>query len=202
MKIKNVGKCLALCTILMHSCLISFAQEKIDIGSRQKFGVEFKSYGLGVSGTKQGRGREGFNVFYAWKMLGNRRHQVCLSPQIGYISDPGIQTRVLQTVAVEYGLNSSKRFELGVSVGLSHVLTKLAFDRYEYNDNGDFVNEGRFRGQLSPSFRGRIGWKMIKKDHFSISPYVGLSFIKLDRSYNGSILGFKRSSSVGLTFNF
>lgn len=135
-------------------------------------------------------------------MLGNNKHQLYISPQIGYIADPGIQTRVLHTVSVDYNFNLSKRFEFGAFVGLSHVITRLAFDRYDYSDNGDFVNEGKFRGQLSPSYGGRVGWKLIKRDHFSISPYVSLSSIKLDRSYDGSILGFKRSSAVGLTFNF
>lgn len=204
MKAKHLGKLIAILVIVLHHSQDTIAQTSTEnlADSRQKFGVEYKSYGLGVSGTKQGRARKGFNAFYSWQILGNRKHQISVSPQIGYISDPGIQTRLLQTVSIDYTLNLSKRLELGAFVGLSHVLTKLAFDRYEYNENGDFENQGKFRGQLSPSYGGRIGWKVIKRDNFSVSPYVGLSFIKLDRTYNGNIQGFKRASSVGLIFNF
>lgn len=189
--------------LLVFISIHSEAQESQgQINGRQKFGLEYKSYGIGVAGTKGGRNREGFNAFYCWQILGNNKHQISISPQIGLLLDPNIQTRLLQTVSIDYNLNISKRLELGAFIGISHVLTKLAFDRYEYNDKGELENMGKFRGQLSPSFGGRIGWKVIRRSNYSISPYAALSFIKLDRSYDGSILGFKRSASIGLTYNF
>lgn len=189
--------------LLLHVSIRSNAQKsEVLTTSKQKFGFEYKSYGIGVLGSEKGRGRKGFNAFYSWQLLGNNRHQVYISPQIGFVFDQDIQTRLLQTVSIDYNLNLSKRLELGAFFGISHVLTKLAFDRYEYNKNGDFENKGKFRGQLSPSYGGKIGWKLIKKANYSISPYAALSFIKLDRSYNGNIQGFKRSSSIGLTLNF
>ncbi|MEO6684781.1 MAG: hypothetical protein ABIN24_02410 [Dyadobacter sp.] len=81
------------------------------------------------------------------------------------------------------------------------MLTKLAFDRYEHNKNGDFENKEKFRGQLSPPYGGKIGWNLIERVNYSISPNAALSFIKLDRSY-GNIKGFKRSASIGLTLHF
>lgn len=198
-----LGKSLVIFFLLIHVSIRSNAQKSQGLtASQQKFGLEYKSYGIGVLGSEKGRGRKGFNAFYSWRLLGKNRHQVYISPQIGFVFDPDIQTRLLQTVSIDYNLNLSKRLELGAFFGVSHVLTKLAFDRYEYNTNGDFENKGKFRGQLSPSYGGKIGWKLIKKANYSISPYAALSFIKLDRSYNGNIQGFKRSASIGLTLNF
>jgi len=198
-----LGRSLVIFIITLQVNIRSNAQKSEDYSAgKQKFGLEYKSYGIGMFGTKEGRGRRGLNAFYSWQMLGNYRHQVYISPQIGFVLDPGIQTRLLQTVSIDYNLNLTKRLELGAFIGVSHVLTKLAFDRYEYNKNGDFENRGKFRGQLSPSYGAKIGWKLIKKANYSISPYAALSFIKLDRSYNGNIQGFKRSASIGLTLNF
>lgn len=198
-----LSKSLAIFIIVLHISIRSSAQ-KIDDHTvhKQKLGLEYKTYGIGVLSSKEGRERKGLNAFYSWQILGSNKHQVSVSPQIGFVFDPGIQTRLLQTVSIDYNFNLSKRLELGAFFGVSHVLTKLAFDRYEYNKKGDFENRGKFRGQLSPSYGGKIGWKLIKKANYSISPYAALSFIKLDRSYNGNIQGFKRSASIGLTLNF
>lgn len=188
--------------LLLQLGIKARAQEsEKEVTSRQKFGLEYKSYAIG-KGTEKGLFRKGFNAFYSWQILGNNKHQISVSPQIGFVFDPGIQTRLLQTFAVDYNVNFTRRLEMGAFFALSHVLTKLDFDRYEYNKNGDFKNEGKFRRQFSPSYGGRIGWKLIKNANFSISPYVGLSFIKLDRSYNGTIKGFKGTGAVGLSFNF
>lgn len=203
MKIKSIPvTVLAFCILLFQFNITSKAQTTKNDGiTKQKFGLEYKLYAIG-NGTETGPFRKGVNVFYSWKIIGNNRHQIYLSPQIGFIADPGIQSRLLQTVSVDYNLNVTKRLELGAFFGFGHILTKLNFDRYEYNKNGDFENKGKFRGQLSPSYGGRIGWKLFKKASYSITPYVGLSSIKIDRSYNGNIKGFKGATSVGLTFNF
>jgi hypothetical protein len=195
-------KVFTFCILLLQFNITSKAQKTEDDRiTKQKFGLEYKSYAIG-NGTEAGPFRKGLNVFYSWKIAGNTRHQIYISPQIGYLADPGIQTRLLQTVSLDYNLNVTKRLELVAFFGFGHILTKLNFDRYEYNQNGDFENKGKFHGQLSPSYGGRIGWKLFKRANYSITPYVGLSSIKIDRSYNGTIKGFKGATSVGLTFNF
>lgn len=67
LKSQIIRKSLFISIVLFQVVLKSFAQKETSnqVSNKQKFGVEFKSYGLGVGGTKQGRGREGFNIFYS-----------------------------------------------------------------------------------------------------------------------------------------
>lgn len=143
----------------------------------------------------------GISFSYSKYVTGSNRHQIALAPQFGLLIIPDVENKYIFTVALQYKYASKKRFEAFASIGANYVLTKLAFDRYEY-EGTEFKNKGNLLHKIAPSAAFGVGYKIIKKKRFSISPQLGLSVIKFNKSYTNSLFsGYKPSFNIGITIN-
>ncbi len=141
------------------------------------------------------------NLSYSRTILGHRRHQLAILPQIGAIFLPEIETKFLISNSLQYKYISQKRFEANIFLGVNYQLRALAYDRYQFEDNV-LKNKGKFLHQFGPTLGLNIGYKVIKKQKFSISPLLGISLTKLNKNYQPDLfVGYKPSVTFGLTFN-
>jgi hypothetical protein len=141
------------------------------------------------------------NVSYAKTVLGSGRHQLALQPQLGVVFLPGIENRFLFSVSAAYKYVSKARFEAGVYGGLNYQLRRLAYDRYAF-ENGGLKNKGRNLHQVGPLVGFNLGYKIIKKQNYSISPVLDISFIKLNKNYTPDFFaGYKPVVSFGFNLN-
>jgi hypothetical protein len=141
------------------------------------------------------------NLSYSRTILGHKRHQLAILPQIGAIFLPEIETKFLISNSLQYKYISKKRFEANIFLGVNYQLRALAYDRYQFEDNV-LKNKGKFLHQFGPTLGLNIGYKVIKKQKFSISPLLGISLTKLNKIYQPDLfVGYKPSVTFGLTFN-
>ncbi len=174
-----------------------FAQEKDVTTPNFSLSVERRSFLLGHPLVFNG----GWNVAFCKTFYGNEKHQLVFFPQIGYISEKNIQTRFIVNASVMYRFNSPKRFEAAVFLGANYILSRLAYDNYEY-ENNILVNKGKYSSWVAPSAGFRVGYKFVKKENYSLSPFIGFSTLRLNKSYVNSLIeGFKLAFSIGITYN-
>ncbi len=138
---------------------------------------------------------------YSKTILGTKRHQLAILPQFGAIFLPSIENKFLLSTTLQYKYISKKRFEANIFLGINYQLRRLAYDRYQYEDNV-LKNKGKSLHQFGPTSGINIGYKVIKKQKFSITPFLGISITKLNKNYQPNLfVGYKPSLTFGLTFN-
>ena len=143
----------------------------------------------------------GFTISYSKKIVGEKRVQLFVSPQIGRINIPNVEKKIIFSGILQYKYVSKKRFEASVSLGLNYILTRLDYDRYEY-ENNVFTNKGKLLHQIAPSTGFNVGYKVIKRQKFSLSPFVGVSIIKLNKTYQPNLFaGYKPDIIIGINLN-
>lgn len=141
------------------------------------------------------------NLSYSKTILGQSRHQLAVFPQFGIIFLPSIETKYLLSTSAQYKYVSKKRFEANIFLGINYQLRQLAYDRYQFEDN-QLKNKGKYLHQFGPSMGINIGYKVIKKSSYSVTPCLGVSLIKLSKNYVPNLfIGYKPSVTFGLTFN-
>jgi hypothetical protein len=141
------------------------------------------------------------NLSYSKTVLGYKRHQLAILSQLGTIVLPDIETKFLFSTSLQYKYVSKKRFEANIFLGVNYQLRKLSYDRYLFEDNM-LVNKGSFLHQFGPTLGVNVGYKIIKNQRFSISPFLGISLAKLNKDYQSDLFtGYKPSLTFGLTFN-
>ncbi|MBO0931475.1 hypothetical protein [Fibrella aquatilis] len=138
---------------------------------------------------------------YSQTALGFRRHQLAIFSQLDVIMLPTIETKFLFSTSLQYKYISKKRFESAIFLGLNYQLRKLAYDNYQFEDNV-LKNKGSYLHQIGPIAGINIGYKLIKKKNYSVSPFFGVSMIKLNKSYKPGVLsGYKPNFTFGLFLN-
>ncbi|WP_462249788.1 hypothetical protein [Ferruginibacter sp.] len=143
----------------------------------------------------------GVTLSYSKNIVGNKRHQLAIFPQIGLLILPDVESRYIFTAALQYKYISKKRFEGNIFIGASYILTRLAFDRYEY-ENATLKNKGNLLHHAGPSAGFNLGYKVIKKKKYSISKQIGISFTKFNKSYTPSLFsGYKPAVNIGIILN-
>lgn len=141
------------------------------------------------------------NLSYSKTITGDKRHRLALLYQLGAIFLPDIETKILLSAAAQYKYVSKKRFEANVFLGLNNQLRVLAYDRYQFEDNM-LKNKGSFLYQLGPTAGVNLGYKVLKKENYSITPFLGVSFTKLNKNYQPNLFtGYKPNFSLGITIN-
>jgi hypothetical protein len=141
------------------------------------------------------------NLSYSRTFMGEERHQLALLPQVGAILLPGIETKFLISTSLQYKYISRKRFEASAFLGINYQLRKLDYDRYQFEDNM-LVNKGSVLHQVGPTTGIDIGYKIIKKENFSVSPFLGISLTKLDKDYQSAVFtGYRPSFVFGVNIN-
>ncbi|MBY0479084.1 MAG: hypothetical protein K2Q24_15660 [Chitinophagaceae bacterium] len=143
----------------------------------------------------------GITFTYSKYVTGSNRHQIAVAPQFGLLVIPDVENKYIFTVALQYKYASKKRFEASASIGANYILTRLAFDRYEY-EGTEFKNKGNLLHKIAPSAAFSVVYKIIKKKKFSISPQLGVSVIKFNKSYTNNLFtGYKPSFNIGININ-
>ena len=139
---------------------------------------------------------------YSRTILGQNRHQLAILPQVSAIVLPTIETKLLISGSLQYKYIARKRFEASVFLGINYQLRRLNYDRYQFEDNV-LKNEGRYVHQFGPMTGINVGYKVIKKKSYSISPCFGISLTKLNKDYPQANLfgGYKPSLTFGITLN-
>lgn len=141
------------------------------------------------------------NLSYSKTILGHKRHQLAILPQLGAIILPSIETKYLLSTSLQYKYVSKKRFEANTYLGINFQLRRFAYDRYQFEDN-KLTNKGKYLHQFGPTMGVNIGYKAIKKKAFSITPFLGISLTKLNKNYTPNLFtGYKPSITFGLTYN-
>lgn len=141
------------------------------------------------------------NLSYSKTILEHNRHQLAVFPQIGAIFLPTIENKYLLSVSLQYKYISKKRFEANFFLGINYQLRRLAYDRYQYEDN-ELKNKGKNLHHFGPTIGSNIGYKLIKKTTFSITPFLGVSLTKLNKNYKPDLfVGYKPSLTFGITLN-
>jgi hypothetical protein len=141
------------------------------------------------------------NFSYSKTIMGHKRHRLAVLSQLGTIVLPDIETKFLFSTSLQYKYVSKKRFEANIFLGVNYQLRKLSYDRYLFEDNM-LVNKGSFLHQFGPTLGVNVGYKIIKNQRFSISPFLGISLTKLNKDYQSDLFtGYKPSLTLGLTFN-
>lgn len=141
------------------------------------------------------------NLSYSRTFLGEERHQLALLPQVGAILLPGIETKFLISTSLQYKYISRKRFEASLFLGINYQLRKLDYDRYQFEDN-KLVNKGSLLHQVGPTTGINLGYKIIKKENYSVSPFIGISLTKLDKDYQSAVFtGYRPSFVFGININ-
>jgi hypothetical protein len=141
------------------------------------------------------------NLSYSRTFMGEERHQLALLPQVGAIILPGIETKFLISTSLQYKYISRKRFEASAFLGINYQLRKLDYDRYQF-ENNVLVNKGSLLHQVGPTTGINIGYKIIKKENYSVSPFIGISLTKLNKDYQSEIFtGYKPSVVFGININ-
>jgi hypothetical protein len=141
------------------------------------------------------------NLSYSRTFMGEERHQLAILPQVGAILLPGIETKFLISTSLQYKYISRKRFEASVFLGINYQLRKLDYDRYQF-ENNMLVNQGSILHQVGPTTGINIGYKIIKKENYSVSPFIGISLTKLNKDYQSeAFTGYKPSFVFGININ-
>lgn len=141
------------------------------------------------------------NLLYSKTILGHKRHQLAILPQLGAIILPSIETKYLLSTSIQYKYVSKKRFEANSYLGINFQLRRFAYDRYQFEDN-KLTNKGKYLHQFGPTMGINIGYKVIKKSSFSITPFLGISLTKLNKNYIPDLFtGYKPSLTFGITYN-
>lgn len=141
------------------------------------------------------------NLSYAKTIEGNKRHRLALLYQLGAIFLPDIETKFLFSVAAQYKYVSPRRFEANLFFGLNNQLRMLSYDRYQFDGNM-LNNKGRYLYQIGPIAGLNIGYKVVKKEKFSLAPFFGISLTKLNKNYQPSLFtGYKPNFSFGVVLN-
>jgi hypothetical protein len=141
------------------------------------------------------------NLSYSRTFLGEERHQLAVLPQVGAILLPGIETKFLISTSLQYKYISRKRFEASAFLGINYQLRKLDYDRYQF-ENNMLVNKGSVLHQVGPTTGINIGYKIIKKENYSVSPFIGISLTKLNKDYQSEAFnGYKPSVVFGININ-
>jgi hypothetical protein len=140
-------------------------------------------------------------ISYSRTFMGKGVHQLSLHPQFHLITLPAIEKKFLLSANAEYKLQTNWCLEANFFVGLNYQLRKLAYDRYEYKQ-GKLENIGSVIHQFGPTFGSHLGYKILARRTFSLSPYIGISLTKLRNSYTHTFTeGFIPSAFFGLKFN-
>lgn len=141
------------------------------------------------------------NLSYSRTILGHKRHQLAILPQFGAIFLTDIEKKILISTSLQYKYISKKRFEANIFLGVNYQLRRFAYYRYQFEDNV-LKNKGKSLHQFGPTLGINIGYKVIKKQKFSMSPFLGISLTKLNKNYQPNLfVGYKPSLTFGLTFN-
>lgn len=182
---------------IAHTCRAQEAADNDPPFHRQSFGIQGGLILLGNPFVLYPT----VNLAYSKTILGQKQHQLAVLPQIGVILLPDIETKFLFSTAIQYKYVGKKRLETSVFLGMNYQLRRLAYDRYAFEDN-ILKNKGKSRHQLGPTLGLNIGYKVIKKRNFSISPFMGVSLTKLNKNYPSNLLaGYKPSINLGINFN-
>lgn len=193
-------KFLTLYLISIVSCEVK-AQSKLDSISAfhaQSFGIQG---GLALSLLQPLALSPFVNLSYSKTIVGHKTHQLAFFPQFGVIFLKNIETKFLLSTSLQYKYLAIKRFETNVFLGINYQLRRLQYDRYQFEDN-TLKNKGRNLHQFGPTLGINIGYKLIKKRSYSITPFLGFSLTKLNKSYVPNLFdGYKPRLSIGVNFN-
>jgi hypothetical protein len=141
------------------------------------------------------------NLSYSRTIIGFKKNQLAILTRVGAIILPDIETKFLVSTSLQYKYVSRKRFEADLFLGINYQLRRLAYDRYQF-ENNILENKGRLLHQFGPTAGINIGYKVIKKKSYSISPFLGVSLTKLNKIYQPDLFaGYKPSLTFGFTFN-
>jgi hypothetical protein len=141
------------------------------------------------------------HLSYSKTMMGANRHRLAVLYQLGGIFLPNIENKFLFSVSAQYKYVGKKRLEANVFLGLNNQLRRHAYDRYDY-EGTELVNKGRYRYQLGPTAGINLGYKIVKRANYSVTPFVGLSLTKLNKDYQSKLFtGYKPSLAIGFTIN-
>lgn len=145
----------------------------------------------------------GFTLEYARPIASRGRQRLTLAPALGYVRVPERERRYLTRLSLQYRLQPLTWLELQLGMGLAYVLTRLDFERYDYDDQGNFSVQGRHIHRLAPTTDLRLAFALLRSERMILSPLLGLSLVRYDRSYRRRMLeGFQPSLSLGLQVQF
>jgi hypothetical protein len=143
----------------------------------------------------------GTSMFYSHDFLVKKKNHLAISPQVGFLKILEIEQKFIFTAALQYKYIGKKRFEASAFIGANYILSKLDYDLLEYEGNS-LVNKGNAQYHFGPSAGITFGYKVWKRKHYSISPFVGLSVIQFGQNYRPSLFkNYKQSLNIGLNIN-
>jgi hypothetical protein len=141
------------------------------------------------------------HLSYSKTIAGNKRGGLAILYQLGGIFLPDVETKFLFSTAAQYKYVSKKRIEANVFFGLNNQLRRLAYDRYQF-DGTTLKSKGRYLYQLGPTLGVNAGYKVIKNEKFSLTPFLGVSLTKLNKDYQSNLFtGYKPSVAFGINLN-
>ena len=144
----------------------------------------------------------GISIQYSYPFFSKGFHHFCYGPTLGFVSVPNVETRWLMGAGVHYTAKFTKRFFAGAELNGYYILTKLDYDRYEYDGQGNFVNQGRFLHRVAPGFALNFGWDIVRREKYQLGLLFQTRVIRFDKSYTNKFLeGFKQAFSLGVSLN-
>jgi hypothetical protein len=143
----------------------------------------------------------GGTIVYAKKIGGSETHQIRLSPQLGFVSVPDVETKFIVTTALQYAYRPKAAFVADVYVGINYILSRLAYERYEYM-NAELVSKGKTLHHWGPSVGMNLGFQFFRKRKYSIGPMLNLGLTRFNKSYTNNFFeGYKTNIGIGITVN-
>jgi hypothetical protein len=143
----------------------------------------------------------GGTIVYAKKIGGSETHQIRLSPQLGFVSVPDVETKFIVTTALQYAYRPKAAFVADVYIGINYILSRLAYERYEYV-NTELVSKGNTLHQWGPSAGINLGFQFFRKRKYSIGPMLNLGLTRFNKSYTNNFFeGYKTNIGLGITIN-
>jgi hypothetical protein len=140
-------------------------------------------------------------INYSKTIWGKKTHQLAINPQFQFITIPKIEQKFLLAATAEYKFQPKWRFEASVFAGVNYQLRKFNYDRLAFQ-NGNLENIGSVKHQVGPVLGFHLGYKIFRKNAYSISPYFGFSLTKLRDSYTNTFTdGFVPTAFLGIKAN-
>jgi hypothetical protein len=165
---------------------------------KQGFGIQYNQYLTGHPLIFS----SGFTATYYNRRWGNDHHGLFISPQFSTFSVANEDRKFIFTGAIFYKYTPKKRFEATAFVGLNYILSRLDYDRYEY-EGIELTNRGRFLHHVGPSVGVNFGYKIFKTKDYSISPNFGITLTQFNKNYKANLFeGYKPSLHIGINFNY
>ena len=187
------------CLFLTISVIAQQDNSKENSKNLNSVAISFDAYSLDLGLIFE----TGGGITYTRDFWSKGKHNLAYQPSVSFLDLPNTEKRYIFGAGVLYRFDVTKHGSIGLSLAGNYIYTHLAYDRFEYNAKGEFINEGSSLNSFAPSIGLQYSYDFLRIKSTSIGVLLASKLIRFNSgNYVKTFEGHNYNMSIGFYCKF